>query len=182
MVVEVVGEEEAAAVGPEVEDFLEEEGVSVAVGLEEVGKMKTADFLNELGKTEITEAIAKSELTTSGEIRVFISHEAVPSPVETAQRRFQELGMTATPERNGVLIFVAPKSQSFAIVGDSAVDAVCGPGFWTGLATEVTGYFQRRDFTGGIILAISTVGKILAQHFPRHKDDRNDLSNEIAHD
>jgi uncharacterized membrane protein len=144
--------------------------------------MKTADFLNELGRKEITDAIARSELATSGEIRVFISREAVDSPVDSAQRRFQELGMTATPERNGVLIFVAPTSQSFAIVGDSAVDAVCGTTFWSGLATEVTGYFERRDFTGGILLAISTVGEILARHFPRHKDDRNDLSNEIAHD
>jgi uncharacterized membrane protein len=46
----------------------------------------------------------------------------VSDPRRAAEADFERLGMAATAERNGVLILVAPESQSFAVIGDRGID------------------------------------------------------------
>ncbi|MEI9960475.1 MAG: hypothetical protein WDM76_04875 [Limisphaerales bacterium] len=43
--------------------------------------------------------------------------------VAVAQKEFIRLGMAKSPERNGVLIFVAPRTHKFAVIGDVGVHA-----------------------------------------------------------
>jgi uncharacterized membrane protein len=90
--------------------------------------------------------------------------------------------MDKTRERNGVLIFVAPRARKFAVIGDAGVHARCGDSFWTELAGEMTGHFRRADFTSGIVHGIRKAGQLLAQHFPHKPDDRNELPDNVAHD
>lgn len=144
--------------------------------------MQARDFLNQLGREEIASAIRAAELRTSGEIRVFVSRKEVADAVAAAQAEFARLGMTKTAESNGVLIYVAPRSQSFAVIGDEAIHQKCGQGFWTELTEIMTQDFRQSDFTGGIIKAVERAGDLLAKHFPRRSDDRNELSDEVAHD
>jgi uncharacterized membrane protein len=158
------------------------EEASAAAAREGVGDMKPKDFLKQLQHDEIVAAIRDAEKKTSGEIRVFISHKKVAGPVETAQREFERLGMTKTRERNGVLIFVAPRSRSFAVIGDEAVHRKCGDTFWQELAAEMTGHFKRSDFTQGIVHGVRKAGELLAQHFPCGPDDRNELPDAVEHD
>ena len=40
-------------------------------------------------------------------------------------------------------------------------------------------HFKRSEFTDALVEAIQTAGKLLAQHFPRKNDDRNELSDEV---
>ena len=75
--------------------------------------------------------------------------------------------MTKSPERNGVLIFVAPRSHKFAVIGDAGVHAKCGDEFWQKLAEAMTGYFRKSEFTEGIIHGVKKAGELLAEHFPR---------------
>ncbi len=75
--------------------------------------------------------------------------------------------MNQSPERNGVLIFVAPRSHKFAIIGDEGVHAKCGDEFWRKLADVMTGYFRKSEFTPGIIHGVQKAGELLAEHFPR---------------
>ena len=75
--------------------------------------------------------------------------------------------MQQTKHRNAVLIFVAPRSRTFAVIGDEAVHAKCGDAFWRELAGAMTGYFKRGDFTDGLVHGISRAGELLAAHFPR---------------
>ncbi len=128
----------------------------------------------------VTAAIAAAELHTSGEIRVLISRAAIDDPVPTAQKHFERLGMTRTAARNGVLLFLAPGARSFAVIGDTGVHEKCGPAFWTELAAAMTTHFQHGDFTGGLVLGIARAGTLLATHFPRAPDDRDELPNDIA--
>ena len=112
-------------------------------------------------------AIREAEQKTSGQIRVWISHKYMDDPVAAAQMEFVRLGMTRSPERNGVLIFVAPRSHQFAVIGDEAVHAKCGDEFWRKLVDAMSGYFRKSEFTPGIIHGVQKAGELLAEHFPR---------------
>src|SRR5262245_43908912 len=73
-----------------------------------VNTMKAKEFINQLDERRIADAISAAELKSSGEIRVFVSHRDVSSPLPEAARQFTQLAMDKTKHRNGVLIFVAP--------------------------------------------------------------------------
>jgi uncharacterized membrane protein len=58
----------------------------------------------------------------------------------------------------------------------------CGDGFWIELAEELTGHFRQAQFSQGIIHAVRKAGDLLAQHFPRKSDDRNELPDTVVGD
>jgi uncharacterized membrane protein len=144
--------------------------------------MKAREFFSQLEHDEIVGAIKAAESKMCGEIRVFVSRKLRPDPVSAAQNRFLKLGMAKTKERNGVLIYVAPRSHTFAIIGDKAIHEYCGDNFWKEVAHEMTGHFKKGEFSHGIIHAVQRAGKLMAEHFPRHDGDTNQLSDEIEHD
>jgi uncharacterized membrane protein len=78
-----------------------------------------------------------------------------------------------------VLIFVAPVSQKFAVIGDEAVHEKCGESFWTALAAVMAAHFKAGDFTTGLVAGIAQAGVLLARHFPRLPDDSNELPDEV---
>ena len=90
--------------------------------------------------------------------------------------------MQKTRERNAVLIFVAPRTHKFAVVGDVGVHTRCGEQFWNEMAAEISGHFRQSGFTRGLVHGIKKAGDLLAQHFPRRPDDQNELSDDVAHD
>jgi uncharacterized membrane protein len=137
-------------------------------------------FFFRLRQKDVLRAIQAAESRTSGEIRVFVSHHKVADVQATAREQFEKLGMTATRERNGVLIFVAPRSRVFAILGDAAIHAECGDGFWSELATTMSAAFKQGQLTEGLVQTITRAGDLLAEHFPRGEDDRNELPDAIA--
>ena len=133
----------------------------------------------EIDHGRVTAAIEAAEKISSGEIRVVISHRKAADPVSAAQNEFERLGMAKTSHRNGVLVFLAPESRKFAVIGDSAIHEKCGEPFWRLLAAAMSSHFQKGDFTGGLVHGIERAGAILAEHFPHGPDDRNQLPNEI---
>jgi uncharacterized membrane protein len=149
---------------------------------EAVGNMIPRVFINELDDARIVEAIAKAELQSSGEIRVFISEHEVADALVEAKKQFTALGMEKTALRNGVLIYVAPKSQTFAVVGDSGVHAKCGEHFWDATTKDMRALLKEGKFTEALISAIQSIGEVLKQNFPRASDDRNELPNQIEGD
>jgi uncharacterized membrane protein len=135
--------------------------------------------LPKIDHPRVVAAIGDAEKKTSGEIRVVISRRKITEPVAEAQKQFERLGMTATSRRNGVLILLAPRSRTFAVIGDTAVHDKCGNPFWSELAAAMTEHFKRGDFTAGLIHGIERAGALLAEHFPRTADDRNELPDDI---
>lgn len=144
--------------------------------------MRAKEFLKQVHDGKIAEAIHEAELKTSGEIRVFISRKDIEDAVAAAQEHFIQLGMAKTRDRNGVLVFVAPHTQKFAIIGDAAVHAKCGDPFWKEVADAMSSHFQRSEFTEGILQGVARAGELLAKHFPRRPDDKNELPDRVAHD
>src|SRR3974390_325090 len=135
--------------------------------------MKTRKFLAQLQHNEMVAAIREAEQKTSGEIRVFVSRKPVLDPLTEAQSHFLEMHMDKTRERNGVLIFVAPHSHKFAVVGDTAVHERCGEQFWNQLTAEMSQHFRDSHFTRGIVLGVRQDGALLAPHFPPPPGNEN---------
>ena len=131
--------------------------------------MTPKTFAKHLHHDSVVAAIRSAEHKTSGEIRVSISPKHIDNAVAAAQSEFLRLGMNRSPERNGVLIFVAPRSHKFAVIGDEAVHAKCGEQFWRQLADAMAGYFRKSEFTPGIIHGVQKAGELLAEHFPCHR-------------
>jgi uncharacterized membrane protein len=166
--------------------------------------MQTKTFLGALDHERIVKAIQDAEARSRGEVRVHVARQAVQdaqpnttpvaavqpntSPVaavETAAaRQFETLGMTQTAERNGVLLFVAPVSQTFAVIGDEGIHARCGPDFWKDVAAAMETDFRAGHYTDGIVKGVARVGEALATHFPRKEGtaDTNELSDEVTED
>ncbi len=141
--------------------------------------MRTRSFLDQLEHARITHAIAEAESKTSGEIRVFVQHGEVKDPLAEAERQFQRLGIAATRDRNGVLLFVAPRAQKFAVVGDEGIHQRCGSEFWRQLVEMMRERFTSDHHTDALVHGITAVGEMLAEHFPRRPDDRNELPDAI---
>jgi uncharacterized membrane protein len=150
-----------------------------AAAQEGAGNMKTRHFVAKLDRRRIESAIAEAELKTSGEIRVMIHHQPVEDAVAFARREFVRLGMQKTKERNAVLIFVAPVSQKFALIGDEGVHRQCGDAFWQELASAMQNHFRAGDHTAAMLEGIARAGELLARHFPRRPDDKNELPDAV---
>jgi uncharacterized membrane protein len=135
--------------------------------------------LPKIDHARVVAAIGAAEKHTSGEIRVVVARHPAADPVAAAQRHFERLGMNQTKERNGVLIFLAPRSRTFAVIGDTAVHEKCGDAFWRLLAAAMTLHFKRGEFTDGLIHGIEKAGGLLADHFPRSAGDSNQLPDVI---
>jgi uncharacterized membrane protein len=144
--------------------------------------MKPKHFLDQLDEARVLTAIAAAEQESSGEIRIYVSGERVVDSLAAAQIQFARLGMEKTQHRNAVLLFFAPKSQQFAIVGDTAIHEKCGPDYWRQISDEMTVLLKNGRFTEAVVEAITRMGDVLASHFPRTQGDRNELTDEIAGD
>lgn len=143
--------------------------------------MRTHRFLTRLDHQRIVQAIKKAEGRTSGQVRVFIQRgEFDDDALPRAERRFLQLGMHKTRDRNAVLIFVAPRAHKYAVVGDVGVHEKCGSEFWQKLVTAMRTHFQKQEFDRAIVHAINEVGKVLSLHFPRTADTINELPDEVA--
>jgi uncharacterized membrane protein len=146
-----------------------------------VTKMRTREFLSKLEHARIVHAIREAESNTSGEIRVFIQRGKLEScPLVAAQKKFHQLRMHKTRERNAVLIFVAPRAHKFAVVGDKAIHEKCGDEFWQRVVNGMRTHFQNENFNDALVEAIREIGKLLAAHFPKTPGNANEVPDEIV--
>ena len=142
--------------------------------------MRTHNFIRELEHDRIVQAIKNAEAKTSGQIRVFLQRgKFEDDALERAQAKFFQLGMQKTAERNAVLIFVAPRMQKFAVVGDEGVHQKCGEKFWQELVARMREHFLRENFTDALLEAVEATGALLAKHFPRTGPATNELPDEV---
>lgn len=146
--------------------------------------MRLGSFLKQVDRQRIEAAIAAAEALSRGEIRVHASNRAVNDAQAAAARQFEALGMAGTAERLGVLIYVAPLSRNFAIVGDDGIHARVGTAFWQEVADAMQQGFRAGNYSAAILTGIERVGALLAEHFPRVEgaSDRNELPDTVSED
>lgn len=146
--------------------------------------MRLKRFLDRLDHDRIVRAIRAAEVRSRGEIRVHAANRAVVDAQKAAAKQFEKLGMAGTAEGTGVLIFVAPLSRNFAILGDHGIHAKCGDELWSEVAAAMTQDFRAGRFGDGIVKAVERAGEVLAQHFPREQGvtDKDELPNTVSED
>ena len=140
-------------------------------------------FFSATEEEGVVAAIAEAESRTSGEIRVFIERDfenADGDPYSRAREVFAELGMHHTKERNGVLVYLALRSQRFAVVGDEELHLRVGADHWSGMRDQLATDFAAGRFVAGLVEAITAVGEGLSRHFPPRAGDVNELPDDIA--
>jgi uncharacterized membrane protein len=143
--------------------------------------MRTHNFLRNLEHDRIVAAIKEAEAKTSGQIRVFLQRgKFEEDALERAQKKFVQLGMNKTRERNAILILVAPRVQKFAVIGDEGVHQKSGEKFWKELVEKMRGHFLREEFTDALVEGIESAGQLLARYFPKTGGSTNELPDEIV--
>lgn len=136
--------------------------------------------LSEDHQKQIIQAIRGAELKTSGEVRVHIESHCEGHPIERAKVLFFQLGMHRTDLQNGVLVYLAYKDRKFSIIGDKGIDAKVPFEFWETIRDEMRPLLVKNEFGLALSHGIVRIGEVLATFFPYHKDDQNELSNEIS--
>lgn len=141
---------------------------------------KVEDFLSKTEEEEIVKAIQIAEAKTSGEIRVHIEKNTSLPALERAKEVFHLLKMDVTKLDNGVLIYIAVESHTFAIYGGHGIDQVVPKDFWETTRDAIRNQFKQGNFKQGLIDGILKAGDQLQQHFPWNENDVNELPNTIS--
>ena len=144
--------------------------------------MHHKEFITQLDEARIEATIVEAETKSTGEIRVYVSHKERHDALDFARRRFQQLGMLRTRQRNAVLIYIVPRTQQVAVIGDVGIHEKCGDAFWEMVVSGMIQRMKEGKFTEAIVQAIHETGRALQKYFPGAGDDSNELSNEIARD
>jgi uncharacterized membrane protein len=145
--------------------------------------MRTKEFMQRLEHERIVQSIREAESRTSAELRVYIQRGNVAiDPLAAATRKFEQLGMHRTQERNAVLIYVAPRAHKFAVVGDAGIHERCGPNYWHEIVARMGEHFRSERFSQGIVDAVREVGDALTRHFPATVENPNELPDSIVED
>ena len=134
----------------------------------------------------IAEAVAGAEATTSAEIRVHLERRIHrlpwqrPDALDRARRVFTDLGMHLTAQRHGVLIYLALEDRKLAVVGDEGIHRHVGDDYWQAVRDLMIARLREGRALEAVVAGVAEVGRVLARHFPRRPDDRNELSDEVS--
>lgn len=142
--------------------------------------MTASDRFDESDRLQILAEIKEAEKNTSGEIRLFIEDDCGENVLDRAAFIFKELEMHKTKQRNGVLFYLATDSRQFAILGDQGIHSKVEKDFWHAIKHEMQNYFTEGNFLKGLTIGIKMSGDALKKHFPYHKNDKNELSDDIV--
>jgi uncharacterized membrane protein len=130
----------------------------------------------------IVAEIRAAELTTTGEIRVYVEDYCFrDTPLQRAAEVFHLHKMSETQHRNGVLIYIAEKSRQFAIFGDEGVYNKEPETYWLTEKSGMREHFRDGKFAEGVMKTVREVGALLAQHFPDDGSRVNELSDDILY-
>lgn len=139
------------------------------------------DLFTEEEKKTITDAVGEAESHTSGEIRVHLERRCREDVLDHAAFIFEELEMHKTELRNGVLFYISFEDHKLAILGDAGINAKVGDDFWVQIKDHMVTEFKKGNYASGLSEAVIMAGKALSEHFPKGKDNPNELSNEISY-
>ncbi len=134
----------------------------------------------------ITEAIRRAEATTSAELRVHLERRVHRLPgqradaLRRARKVFAHLGMHLTAEHHGVLIYLAIEDRKLAIVGDEGIHQRVGDAYWEHVRDLMVATLREGRPLDAVLTGIEEVGRVLAEHFPRRPDDRNELGDHVS--
>ena len=131
-------------------------------------------------RKRLLQAIRDFEKTTSAELKVVVAKNAKSEAMDYAKREFLRLGLAKTQLRNAILICVLPKQRKIVVLGDEGIHQALPQGSWERVVELIVAEFREGRFDVGLGKAIQEVADLMAQYFPYHSDDVNEVSDEIV--
>ncbi|BBC73883.1 conserved hypothetical protein [Altererythrobacter sp. B11] len=84
-----------------------------------------------------------------------------------------------TQGRTGILIYLSMQEHRAEIVADEAITGKVAPEVWGDAMAALLTELKQGRIADGMIAAVGKVGGVLAEHFPRAEDDRNELPDRL---
>ena len=113
--------------------------------------------------------------------RRLISKHRIDDAVHTRSlAAFTGHGLHYTRAHTGILIFASLLEHRVVVLADRGIDAKVAAGTWNEIVNTITESLKSGNGCDGFCNAIDRCGVILAQHFPRSADDRDELPNKLV--
>jgi len=130
----------------------------------------------------IEHAIAAGERAHRGQV-CFAVEGALPplrvlrklTPRERALEVFGLLRVWDTEENAGVLIYVLLADRGVEIVADRGIDRLVDAREWRTICAGMESAFGESRYADGAVQGISEISALLARHFPRTAESKNEL-------
>ncbi|MFM5906135.1 MAG: TPM domain-containing protein [Novosphingobium sp.] len=84
-----------------------------------------------------------------------------------------------THGRTGILIYLSMAEHRAEIVADEAIAAKVSPEVWGHAMASMIAQIRKGRMADGMIAAVTEVGHVLAEHFPRDANDVNELPDRL---
>jgi len=84
-----------------------------------------------------------------------------------------------TTGRTGILIYLSMAERRAEIIGDEAITSVTTPETWGEAMHALLTDVREGRVADGMVAAIEQIGVVLAEHFPRAPDDRNEIPDKL---
>ena len=96
-----------------------------------------------------------------------------------ALEQFMIRGLGRKKNATAVLIFVSLAERYVRIIADDKIAARVPQSEWQAAVDALIPHMRDRRIADGFVAAIERCGAVLAQHFPRRKDDSDELPDRI---
>ncbi len=109
----------------------------------------------------------------------------VPAPIRHERVRARALtcfrvgAQQRTAGRTGILIYLSMAEHRAEIVAEQAIAAQVPAEVWGEAMAAMLAHLKQGRVAEGMCAAVEQVGAVLAQHFPRADDDRNELPDRL---
>ncbi len=97
------------------------------------------------------------------------------SPRERALGLFGELGVSATREGNGVLVYLLLAERVVEIVADQGIARRVPQAEWQRICGAMGEHFRCGAYAEGVIAGLRAIAVHLAEHYPATGDNPNEL-------
>jgi putative membrane protein len=115
--------------------------------------------------------------------RRFITDERIAEAVQLRSlAAFTGQGLHHTRAETGTLIFVSLLEHRVIVLADRGISEKVAAGTWEEIVAIITHALKSGRACEGFCKAIERCGEILASHFPRAADDRDELANKLVTD
>jgi len=84
-----------------------------------------------------------------------------------------------THGRTGILLYLSLSEHRAEIVADEAIHSKVAPEIWGDAMADLVSYVRRGRSGEGMAAAVTRMGAVLAEHFPRSSADTNEIPDRL---
>jgi uncharacterized membrane protein len=124
--------------------------------------MHPDEFHQRIDHRRLTAALADAERETGAKLYVYVSHRHdIQEAMEPAQRRFGRIHAAHNHHIPAALIYLAPVTHKFAVLGNAPVHNRCGDPLWQRLVASLERDLKAGDITAALLNAVASLKSAL---------------------